>query len=115
MISKDKIYFSIVLLFVLIGFIIFVIYLKSTEVNEKAMIEKSKKSFAIITRIQSGNAVKSSKSVEFKYKVGCNYFKYEALGDFTMYKVGDTIQIKYSVKDHSIATVENSLILKSFK
>jgi hypothetical protein len=96
-------------------FLVWIVYRQYQRDNYiTQMLKQTSITKAIIIKICDG-AVRNSKRCEYIYKINKKKYTYQTRGDFSYLKVGDTIQIKYSLKDPSIATVYNTLIMKRFK
>lgn len=78
------------------------------------MLQNTDSTYAIITDVKNGGP-RSSKRCKYFYFVKGKKYDYETRGDFTFLKEGDTILIRYSIGEPSIATVENPSIMSRFK
>lgn len=75
---------------------------------------KTKRTTAILVRIKE-TAIKSPASGFFKYKVKNKNYTFNENGDFSSMKIGDTLLIKYSLKDPSIARVVDKCYMQKYK
>lgn len=76
---------------------------------------KTKFTFAILIDIHSGGAVHGTASGSFIYKINNQSYNFSESGDFTMLHERDTVLIKYSTLDPSVATVIDKYYMKKYK
>ena len=75
---------------------------------------KTKSTTAILVRIKE-TAVKSPASGFFKYKVKNKNYIFNENRDFSSMKIGDTLLIKYSLKNPSVARVIDKCYMQKYK
>ena len=75
---------------------------------------KTKSTTAILVRIKE-TAVKSPASGFFKYKVKNKNYIFNENRDFSSMKIGDTLLIKYSLKNPSVARVVDKCYMQKYK
>jgi hypothetical protein len=75
----------------------------------------TKTTFAIIIEINDGGSVHGTASGTFIYKINNQSYNFTQSGDFTSLKERDTVLIKYSLIDPSVARVIEKNYEKSNK
>ena len=101
--EKNKI--GLILLFG-IGLLVYSVF-KDNRENE--LLNNSKSQTAVIIEIFTGGS-RGSSGANIQYTINNKKFENEVYGNFSKNKIGDTVDIIYSVKDPSISRVINKKI-----
>ncbi len=80
------------------------------------LLQKAKKEIGIIKEIHYSTAVRGgSSNAKIQFYINDKKFIFEQRGDFRLFNIGDTILIKYSTLDPSVATVIDKYYMKKYK
>lgn len=94
--------------------VVFIIYTALRESKEEELLQDYKTTTAIITKM-SQSVYKSPASGDFKYYVDGRMYKFSQPGDYYKYmSIGDTVLIKYAIKDHNVARVIDKYYMQKY-
>lgn len=82
--------------------------------HEEELLRKTNTTTAILILIRDGKSVKDSATGKYRYSIHGTQYEYEENRNFNDLKVGDTILIKYSVEDPSVARVVDKYYMKKY-
>lgn len=51
----------------------------------------------------------------FEYQIKGKFYKFHQQGDFSNLEIGDTVEIKYSIQDNSVAEITNTHYMDRYK
>jgi hypothetical protein len=103
--SKSTIIIAFV--FVLVVFITFYRIYRDNQLLSDYEIGK-----AVLVEVQNKGGVHGSASGTFKYTYGNKKYTFTESQSFSFLNLGDTVKIKYSVKDPSVAKVIDKYFMK---
>jgi hypothetical protein len=113
--KKNKITFNqILILLGIAGMMGFIIYNYTKEKKANVLLNDSVQVPAILIEKNEGNT-HAPPSGEFKYKVGRRDYSFTESGKYGDIQVGDTVLIKYAVKDPSVASVVDKYYMNKYQ
>lgn len=110
--DKKQVYLSVS---IILFFVITLAYRFYNSNYEDKRLKKTKNTTAILVSIRSGKGVRATPSGKYRYSVSGKEYKYDESRNFNSLKVGDTILIKYSVEDPSVARVVEKYYMKKYR
>lgn len=108
--SKNRIGYAL-----LWSFFIFLIIRWYIEAREDELLKKYFKSTAVITEIHKPEVIHDSYSGTFQYKIKNKTYEFTQIGNYTLLKLGDTVEIKYAMGDYSIARVTEKYYMEKYR
>lgn len=113
MISKKRlILFGSIILF----FSSIMIYRAIETYHEERLLKTSETTKAILKRIEINTTPKSGYSGGvFEYDLNGHNIEFSDKGNFRMLRIGDTVLIKYSIEDPSVARVIDKYYMEKYK
>lgn len=106
---KNKLFYLIILIF----FLLFV-YKFYKDDRESKLLKSSKETLGFLVDISEGGA-HDQNHAEIKFTVNKRKYSFRHNSNFSFMKLGDTVLIKYAVKDHNVATVIDKYYMKKYK
>lgn len=85
-----------------------------SEYNANVLEKEAKETPAKIVKIGTG-AVKVPAYTILRYKVGNDFFEFKEAGDYSQFRLGDSVLIEYAMYDHSIARVVDPFYMQKYK
>jgi hypothetical protein len=108
---NKKIKFSIIFL---LFAVLLALYSFFSDLRKEKLLENSKNTFGIIKVIDKGS-VRGTPFCKFEYKVEKEFFNSKEYGEFSNLSLNDTVLIKYSVDDPSVARVVDKYYMKKYR
>lgn len=85
-----------------------------SEHNTNVLENGAKEIPAKIIKIGTG-AVRVPAYAIFRYKVGNDFFEFKESGDYSQFRLGDSVLIEYAIEDYSIARVIDPFYMQKYK
>jgi len=85
------------------------------ESRENRLLENYVVTKAVVLEIHKPETIHGSYSGLFKYRIRNKTYQFKEIGDFTMLRIGDTIEIKYAFEDYSVAKVFDKYDMKKYR
>lgn len=104
-------YFSIVIAILML--IIFIYRFYRNDYKEE-MLLNTNSAFGIVTKIK-GSGYRSPAYCDYRYNINNRDYEGSTHGKYPYLKIGDTVEIKYSIKDNSISTLTNSYYMSKYR
>lgn len=98
----------------IIFFVIVIIYKVVRYYNEELLLKQTKQTTAVIIEIRNGSAVKSTATASYYYHVNKIKYNCEESKNFNDLDKGDTVLIKYSIREPSIARVVDKYYMRKY-
>lgn len=100
------------LLITVLVFLVYLTYRSIKEYREDKALGNSITTVGILIDIHTPQGVNGSYYGIIEYVVTDKHYEAKLLNDFSMLKLGDTVQIEYAVEDHSIARLVDRYYMK---
>ena len=96
-------------------FLIFFLINLYLEERENKMLTEYYKTTAIVIEIHKPEVIHDAYSGTFQYKIKSKTYKFTQVGNYTLLKLGDTVEIKYATKDPSVVKVIDKFYMKKYR
>lgn len=104
---------KLMLWIIVLAFLAYLIYQFAKENFENHALKNSKPTVGVLIEIHTPQVVRGSYYGVIKYEVNGKEYEMKSLDeDYSMLKVGDSVQIEYSVEDYSIARLVDKYYMK---
>lgn len=110
--SKQKI---IAILGAIVLLLIALAYNYFHKEHKTLLLQNSIKKEAVLIKNYDGSGVHDSTYGIFEFVVGTEKIRFQDNDDYRMLQVGDTVLIRYSIENHSVATVIDKDYMKKYK
>lgn len=96
------------------AFLIFFLIQWYLENRENRLLKKYYKTLAIVLEVHKPEVIHGSHTGTFQYKVEGKVYVFTQIGDYTLLKLGDTVEIKYATEDPSVAKVSDKFYMEKY-